>query len=267
MNERKTVRTRHFPYKSPRFGTKHKPAPKSAWRNTVYHWWWAYLKRNDEYIACCDSGGKGKLSKLYADFGDVFATDFKTWFTRNNRGQHLFAEPAVPSIVPLTRADLAQLPDQFEESLILLAIDRSLPIRSVMNKVRAAFKRSGLGRNRGQRTLGQSRALYPLVTTLRTDTLKKTYDLYRFYKEHPETKLWELGNRFKVSGSFSPEELSEARKRLRLYDDKSKTTRSLEKRKNLMTVGARRHLANAKSIIEWVGKGKFPVFTTTKVKS
>ena len=67
MNEQKTVRTRHFPYKSPKFGTKNKPAPKGDWRNTVFYWWWAYLKRNDQYIECCESGGKGKLAKLYAD--------------------------------------------------------------------------------------------------------------------------------------------------------------------------------------------------------
>ena len=262
----KTTWARHFSSPHPLWRAK---ATKTGiwWEESAYYFWWLFLRENEGYRKACKKGGGGKFAKLYADFGDVFATDFKTWFTRNNRGQHLFAEPAVPSIVPLTRADLAQLPDQFEESLILLAIDRSLPIRSVMNKVRAAFKRSGLGRKRGQRTLGQSRALYPLVTTLRTDTLKKTYDLYRFYKEHPETKLWELGNRFRVSGSFSPEELIEARKRRRLYDDKSKAFRSLENQKNLMTVGARRHLANAKSIIEWAGKGKFPVFTTTKVKS
>ncbi len=103
MNERKTVRTRHFPYKNPKFGTKNKPAPKGAWRNTVYYWWWEYLKRNAEYIECCESGGKGKLAKLYADFGDVRGDDFKAWWTFKidgvDRGAYLFAEPSVESSV------------------------------------------------------------------------------------------------------------------------------------------------------------------------
>ena len=103
MKATNSVRTRHFPYKSPRFGTKNKPAPKSAWQNTVYYWWWAYLKRNADYIACCESAGKGKLASLYADFGDVRGEDFKAWWTfkvdGEDRGAYLFAEPSVESSV------------------------------------------------------------------------------------------------------------------------------------------------------------------------
>ena len=42
---------------------------------------WAFLKRNKDYLACCQAGGKGSLSKLYADFGDVRGDSFKEWWT------------------------------------------------------------------------------------------------------------------------------------------------------------------------------------------
>jgi hypothetical protein len=44
-------------------------------------------KRNADYIACCDSGGKGKLASLYLDFGDVRGEDFKAWWTFKINGE------------------------------------------------------------------------------------------------------------------------------------------------------------------------------------
>ena len=43
--------------------------PKAPYRDapyymrSVYYYWWAFLRENDEYIACCESGGKVFLNR------------------------------------------------------------------------------------------------------------------------------------------------------------------------------------------------------------
>lgn len=85
--------SRHFPYQHPTFGTAKRPKSASAWEGSVYYWWWAYLKRNKEYLACCENGGSGRLSDHYKDFGDVRGESFKAWWSEDDRGVRLFAEP------------------------------------------------------------------------------------------------------------------------------------------------------------------------------
>ena len=61
-----------------------------------YYWWWAYLRRSEAYLKCCEQGGKGKLAKIYADFGDVREDNFKKWWTSKDQGAKLFGEQPRP---------------------------------------------------------------------------------------------------------------------------------------------------------------------------
>jgi hypothetical protein len=92
---------RHFPYQHPTFGRVTKKKHPDSWKKTVYYWWWSYLKRNQEYLKCCEAGGKGKLLKLYQDFGDVRSDDFQRWWSHDDRGAKLFSDPLVESTVRL----------------------------------------------------------------------------------------------------------------------------------------------------------------------
>jgi len=57
--------------KYPTFGTKHNRKTASYQQMSPYYWWWEYLRRNKDYLKCCENEGKGKFSELYKDFGDV----------------------------------------------------------------------------------------------------------------------------------------------------------------------------------------------------
>jgi hypothetical protein len=71
----------------------------SKFHNSVYYYWWAFLRLNPQYIQCCEAGGTGELAGLYKDFGDVRdgarqttdGDDFQAWWIE--RGADLFAEP------------------------------------------------------------------------------------------------------------------------------------------------------------------------------
>ena len=60
-----------------------------AFKASIYYWWWAFLKRNTHYQKTCRQFGQGKLSALYDDFGDIFETDFLSWWRSH---KYLFAE-------------------------------------------------------------------------------------------------------------------------------------------------------------------------------
>jgi hypothetical protein len=76
----------------PTFGTKNKRLPPSQYERSPYYWWFEYLRRNADYIKCCEANGKTKLSKLYEDFGDVRDIEFRVWWTKEQKGTQLFGE-------------------------------------------------------------------------------------------------------------------------------------------------------------------------------
>ena len=51
-----------------------------------YYYWWAFLRENEEYIACCNLSGKGQHAELYKDFGDVRSDDFFSWWKNSKLG-------------------------------------------------------------------------------------------------------------------------------------------------------------------------------------
>jgi hypothetical protein len=233
-----------------------------SWDESPYYFWWRFLRLNRDYEETCRNGGRGPCSKLYEDFGDVFETDFKEWFQKGDRGSRLFAEPKLTvNVEPLTREDLEHLLPDFEDEMVVLAINKSLAIRDVMRRVRRALKVAGVLRKRGQRTRVMSKARYPLATTFKNDTLKKALKAYLLKLENPRIQLWRVGHELGLNPRLSEQELDAAVRR----GSPSRAERDkLNVKKNTLAVGGRRYLRNASSIIKWVGKGKFPVLTTTE---
>ena len=85
----------HFSTRSyPTFGRGRRNAydesnpPKSV-TSSPYYWWFKFLQLNEHYKATCAAGGEGKCAALYADFGDIYNTDFKQWWQAHAA---LFAE-------------------------------------------------------------------------------------------------------------------------------------------------------------------------------
>ena len=149
---------RHFPYEHPTFGTDKRPKAESAWKKSVYYWWWEYLRRNQEYIECCKSGGKGNLAELYKDFGDVTDAGFKNWWSANDRGALLFADPIVEHTV--RKLDAGE-PAPENENLITLAIPLNLPKRFLHKRIRDLLAENHSSK-RGHQFAKKSRAKYKI---------------------------------------------------------------------------------------------------------
>ncbi|NHC08361.1 hypothetical protein [Azonexus fungiphilus] len=95
MTEPKRKGLLHFSTRSyPTFGRGKKAAydeanPPKTVTSSPYYWWFKFLQLNEDYKATCAANGEGKCAALYADFGDIYNTDFKQWWSEH---AHLFAE-------------------------------------------------------------------------------------------------------------------------------------------------------------------------------
>lgn len=193
MNQKKTTRARHFPYKHPTFGTKHHPKPKSAWEGSVYYWWWAYLRLNERYLQCCNLDGKGELAKLYAKFGDVRGDDFRAWWTEPvngvERGAYLFAEPATNSIRLLEEGEKA--PSRSEA--LTLSLPLNLP-KKLLEKRFAEFLIAHHKGKRGKQLAKSSKAICKVKGQPNMPALALGLKIYELKKSNPKMPLWEIGN-------------------------------------------------------------------------
>lgn len=183
---------RHFPYQHPTFGTAKRPKPSFAWEDSVYYWWWAYLKRNKEYLACCENEGRGALSAHYKDFGDVRGDDFKAWWSDNGRGARLFAEPRVEDTVRvLEEGEKAASRLQ----VLTVSLPLNLPKKFLLQRCRELLAESRKG-GRGKQFARDSDATYKVTGQPNIAALKRglmVYDTIEASKGvKPKKPYWKI---------------------------------------------------------------------------
>ena len=246
MNSKKVTRTRHFPYKHPTFGTKHHPKPRSAWEGSVYYWWWAYLRLNERYLKCCESGGRDDLTKLYAKFGDVRGDDFRSWWIEPvngvERGAYLFSEPATNSIRLLEEGETA--PSRSE------ALTFSLPLnlpKKLLEKRFSEFLNTHHKGERGKQLAKSSKAICRVKGQPNIPALALGLKIYEIKKQNPKMPYWEIGNT-----------LPEVLRTQKLKDTDS--TQDLMMKKAALTATVSRFLKTVRTRIEKTieGDGVFP---------
>src|SRR5579862_8349459 len=84
--------SRHFASKTPQFGAYPIDSQENG-DNSLYYYWFQFLRRHEGYRKTCEAGGVGEFSGLYEDFGDVHAVTFQKWWSMDERGAKLFGEP------------------------------------------------------------------------------------------------------------------------------------------------------------------------------
>ena len=207
----------------PKFGRQRRPFDAANPPQTVidspYYWWYQFLRLNKDYAATCKRGGRGQLSSLYRDFGDVFALDFKAWWTARD---HLFAEPreGYRMMIAKSAEDLAPFDS---EDVINLVVPLKGPRRSlaksfrflVLSKVKPAPK----GVN-----VADSKAPYRLSGKWHIDALRTAYRVYTVRQQSRErgerlpTLIMRTNEEYEdmaVALSTRPEELAYLKQRLR----------------------------------------------------
>lgn len=149
------------------------------------------MKRNREYLACCEAGGTGELAGLYADFGDVRGDDFKAWWTDGGREVRLFAEPLTASVEVLDSGVVTPEGADY----LTLALPKNLPKRYLLRRVSELLAKEGnhLGA-RGKQHSRMSKAQQQVKGQPNLAGLALLLRVYDFLVANPQLKLWEIGD-------------------------------------------------------------------------
>jgi hypothetical protein len=234
----------HFAFTWPVFGTAKRPKAAFHHQDTVYYQWFQYLRRNEDYRKTCESNGIGPCARLYEDFGDVYTTDFKTWWTAN--GARLFGEPPVTSIAVFAGG---QIDPKVNEGrpVMLLSVPLDLPQSYLIKRFREILSKHHDGQ-RGKRHNAASRAMYPTGGRIDIEFLKKALAVWDGKKASPDKQLWLLANELNLvpTSALKPSEYN-------VRGDGEVTDK-----KSVLAVTASRYLKKAQKMIDNTAQGKFP---------
>jgi hypothetical protein len=241
----------------PRIGTKNNRTSIEVLGQSPYYWYWAYMRRNNEYIKCCANNGKGKLAKLYKDFGDIRSDDFaKWWGGKNQKGSYLFGE--VPNEVNLTQIKSKdEWSEGWGDSVAIIAINLNVGKRKLQQYF-AKFLNSAHKGRQGRKSMRSvsSTARYKLYRNYSVENLKKmlaAYDAWMKNESLPKDQrlsMWQVGE----SINLVPAAMPPRHKDYKLQDN-------VKMRHNTMTVAMSRYVNQAKIIIANTSLGVFPKST------
>jgi hypothetical protein len=249
---------RHFLAPAPRFGRVNSRLPVGHQQRSPYYWWWQYLRRNADYIACCERGGKGRLSKLYKDFGDVREDNFHKWWTEGDRGVALFAEqPLTIRLSELTTAAEWQA-SWSSEQVMVVVVPLNVSKRGIKGAFNKLLEARHLGSKSGRPSLSKlkehSTARYVIENnyTIRSlSTMLSVYDEWLVNtqrKKGEHLSMWEIGAKLNLNKSAIKDAVST-----------STADRHIGRNSLAATVG--RYVRQAKSVIANTAVGQFPLMT------
>lgn len=214
------------------------------------------MRRNADYIACCESGGTGKLATLYADFGDVREDNFHKWWVEGDRGVNLFAEQ--PLAVKFGELDAsADCQPQWDKERVMVVV---VPLTMSKRALKGAFARLLESRHTGNKSGRPSLAKLKSVSTASYKlehnytvsglmTALAVYDLWVENQTKPKAErltLWEIGKALNINKAA-------------IKDAESSSSADRLVGRNVLGATVSRYVKQARAMIENTSTGKFPL--------
>ena len=226
---------RHFPYQHPTFGTKNRPKPESAWKCSVYYWWWEYLRRNADYQSASKSTDKGEFAALFEDFG-VLGDDFQAWW--RDHGAHLFAEPpAEDTVRVLEQGEIVP------NGTITITFPLNLPKKHLEKRFKELLMKEHQGK-RGRQMAKLSQARYRFKGQPNLHAIELGLRVYDHRMKNPGMPLWQVGDTLE---NFLPLQ--------KIH--KTDTPASITSKKNTLAATVCRYIKRVERNIEHTGEGIF----------
>lgn len=234
-----------YPHTAPRFLAKPSKREEAQWRTTVYYWWWRCLRASESYKRCCERNGRGLGGRVYKHFGDVFATDFRTWWLDGNRGERLFALPAAPEHLHELASAAEWNTEWTRDYVMVIAVPMFESKRRLQSKFAILLKHRHAGKP-GHQTRPIKAATFTANPKFNAVSLKKIIELYELRQQHVDWGLADLGEGYNLMPNNMPS-----------ADD---TKYERYAKRNVMADTVRRHLRKADALMVNVLQGKFPCF-------
>lgn len=210
---------------------------------SVYYYWWEYLRRHEGYRSSCERGGGGKYAGIYADFGDVHATDFWTWWRSHSE---LFSEPLLREVELIDT--FTKLPANAALVFVPLENRAALSARQLKRLLEpmVALKK---------KSVTTSRARYSVASKPHLPSLHQHLKVWDAKLAHPVLEDWELADKVgALVNQVVQDGLTISQLKLGRFDTE-RAEIILNRRKQL---AIQRHLRIAAQYIENVAKGQFP---------
>jgi len=246
---------RHFLAPTPRFGRVNNRLPIGHQQRSPYYWWWQYLRRNAEYIECCEQGGFGELAALFEDFGDVREDNFHKWWT-SGKGFWLFSEQPLSVNFAELEAPQDWQPHWDKSEVMVLAIPLTMSKRRLKGAFAKLLDSRHTGNKSGRPSLAKlkdvSTAHYKLENNYTISGLMTTLAVYDMWVENqskPKAErmtLWEIGKALNINKPA-------------IKDAESKSSADRLVGRNVLAATVSRYLKQAKALIANTAKGKFPL--------
>lgn len=214
-------------------------------KKTPYYWWYQCLRKSEAYRECCKNQGKGRLSSLYDDFGDVFKWPWEMWAEKY--GRRLFVErKQTPKAQVLSRQEI-QSARPSETNLVI-----NVPLTVTKRKLVADFKKilneHHKGRDLDVHQYGTSRR--PLLKSrVQMKMVELLLTVYEERQRNKKSPLWKIGDLSGVKIAFMYESLPEGRKRILSIDEE-------KRRIAIVTSG---YLKKARWLLDNAENGLFPL--------
>lgn len=208
------------------------------------------MRRNEAYLDCCAKDGKGALSALYADFGDVRDDSFKAWWTAGERGAVLFGEQPLPEKVQELLSPSDWDSAWTKDRVMVVAVPLAISKRRMQGYF-AKLLATRHGGKRGRKALSDSEAStakYPMHRSVSVATLRiqlAVYDALTANKASvKKKKLAQIGKELNLVKTAMP-----------LPTD---DVREAAYKRSVMAATVSRHYRDATRIIANTANGEFP---------
>jgi hypothetical protein len=246
---------RHFAAPTPRFGRVNNRLPMGHQQRSPYYWWWQYLRRNADYLACCERGGTGDLAELYADFGDVREDNFHKWWTEAGRGVRLFAEqPLSVNFVELESAAEWQT-NWSKDTVMVLAVPLAVSKRRLKGVFAKLLDIRHTGHKSGRPSMAKlkdvSTARYKLEKNYTISNLMMALAVYDLWTENQSKAkdqrltLWEIGKAMNIN-------------RAAIKDAESSSPADRLAGRNVLAATVSRYVKQARAMIANTVYARFP---------
>jgi hypothetical protein len=166
-------------------------AKAKQWQESVYYYWWAFLRRNVDYLDTCQRDGRGKCARLFADFGDVRGPNFPKWWL--NRGRELFCEPVGSGARIIEDRDLGDPDSDFR---MVIEIERYGDVDRTIAELRKLLKKGSASRRSRKKV---SRALYQALDAGIISSLRNRLLVLELGEEKPELTPDQIVTRLKLN--------------------------------------------------------------------
>lgn len=185
---------KHFIYKHP-IKTQNKKLKGVFYKESVYYFWFEFLKRNEEYKAYCETKeGTEEIAKLYTDFGDLNDYEFMEWFAEI--GADLFCERQdLERVEEITSSEMLNTESEYVLNLQIPLNKRTKWLQQQIEKKLKAARKKFDKRKKDERRkdANKSTAKYSLCTKRASvKELERYLVVYDYVQENPKAKSAEI---------------------------------------------------------------------------